>query len=175
MDRLPHAPRNLKEMVEADLHRAARVIIKVQDALDPQIRIVTLEGDYRIAINFPPDGEGRKTLLSHLALFMAWKQALGFTLATELIDPDAVYCLGVSLKERRACIARIHRELKPWTAENFGEVEWLLPNSIDPRFVELLPRGARAITSEELAKLDEYFGSNGKFPAVHGESGQMGM
>jgi hypothetical protein len=31
MDRLPQDPRNFREIVEADLRRAARLIIKVQD------------------------------------------------------------------------------------------------------------------------------------------------
>jgi hypothetical protein len=31
MDRLPHDPRNFRELVEADLRRGARLIIKVQD------------------------------------------------------------------------------------------------------------------------------------------------
>ena len=34
MERLPHHPRNLRELIEADLRRAARLIIKVQDEID---------------------------------------------------------------------------------------------------------------------------------------------
>ena len=50
MDRLPHDPRNLRELVEADLRRALRIIIKIQDEIDPQFRIATPEGDYWIAV-----------------------------------------------------------------------------------------------------------------------------
>ena len=98
MDRLPHDPKNLRELVEADLRRAARLIIKIQDEIDPQIRIATPEGDYWIAVTLPADPYGRKVILRNLSLFMAWKQALGFTLASELYDPDSVYCAGVFLK-----------------------------------------------------------------------------
>ena len=46
MDRMVPEPRTFKELVEADLRRAARLIIKVQDEVDPQFRIATPEGDY---------------------------------------------------------------------------------------------------------------------------------
>jgi hypothetical protein len=48
MDPLPHEPKTLREFVEADLRRAARLIIKVQDAIDPQFRFSTRESDYHI-------------------------------------------------------------------------------------------------------------------------------
>ncbi|MGO9172196.1 MAG: hypothetical protein ACLP7P_09555 [Rhodomicrobium sp.] len=147
MERLPHDPRNLRELVEADLRRAARLIVKVQDEIDPQF----------------------------LALCMAWKQALGFTLASELYEPDSVYCVGFMPKERHACLARIRREPKPWTAMNFGEVEWLPDSSIDPTLFDLLPRGAREMTARDLATLEKWFGSRGKFPAVKVNTGELGI
>lgn len=107
-------------------------MIKIQDEIDPQIRIGTPEGDYWIAVTLPRDTYARIVALCNLSLFMAWKQAAAFTLASEIVEPDAVYCLGVTYKERAACIARIRREPKPWTAKNFGPVEWLQETSIDP-------------------------------------------
>jgi hypothetical protein len=175
MDHLTHDPRNLRELVEADLHRGARLIIKTQDELDPQIRIATAEGDYWIAVTLPRDPYGRNVVLRNLSLFMAWKLALGFTLSSELIEPDAVYCLGVTLKERHACLARIKREPKPWTANNFAAVEWLAESSIDPTLLDLLPRGAREMTSRDLVTLEKWFGTKGKFPAVKIESGEIGL
>lgn len=95
MDRLPHDPRNLREIVEADLRRAARLVIKVQDEIDPQIRIATPEGDYWIAVTLPADSYGRKVVLRNLSLFMAWKQALGFTLASDrYMNPTAFIASG---------------------------------------------------------------------------------
>ena len=41
MDRLPQDPQNFREMVEADLRRAARLVIKVHDEIEPQFRIAT--------------------------------------------------------------------------------------------------------------------------------------
>jgi hypothetical protein len=34
MERLPHDPRNLRKIVVADLRRASRLVIKVQDEID---------------------------------------------------------------------------------------------------------------------------------------------
>lgn len=33
-------------------------------------------------------------IFRNLELFMSWKQALGFTLASELCQPDSVFCVG---------------------------------------------------------------------------------
>jgi hypothetical protein len=175
MDRLPHEPRNLREIVEADLRRAARLVIKIQDEIDPQVRIATPEGDYFIAVTLSADPYQRKVILRNLALFMAWKQALGFTLASEIDQPDAVHCAGVMLKERHAYLARINREPKPLTAKNFGSVEWLPESSIDPLLLDLLPRGAREITARDLATLEKWFGAKGKFPAVKIATGELGI
>jgi len=175
MERLPRDPQNLREIVEADLRRAARLVIKIQDEIDPQVRIATPEGDYFIAVTLPADPYQRKVVLRNLSLFMAWKQALGFTLASEIYEPDAVYCAGVMLKERHACLARINREPKPWTAKNFGSVEWLPESSIDPVLLDLLPRGAREITARDLQTLEKWFGAKGKFPAVKITTGELGI
>jgi hypothetical protein len=165
----------LREIVEADLRRAGRLVIKIQDEIDPQIRIATPEGDYFIAVTLPAGPYQRQIILRNLSLFMAWKQALGFTLASEIYEPDAVYCAGVMLKERHACLARIRREPKPWTAKNFGSVEWLPESSIDPVLLDLLPRGANEITTKDLATLEKWFGVRGKFPAVKIETGELGI
>jgi hypothetical protein len=82
MDRLPRDPATFRELVEADLRRAARLIVKVQDELDPQLRIATPEGDYWIAVTLPADDYGRRTILRALETFMVWKQAQAFTLAS---------------------------------------------------------------------------------------------
>ncbi len=81
---------------------------------------------------------------------MAWKQSPGFTLASELIEPDAVYCLGLTLKERHACLAPIRRVPRRWTAKNFGGIEWLTESSVDLMLPDLLPRGAREIAARSL-------------------------
>ena len=101
MERLAHEPKNFHDLVEADLRRAARLIIKIQDEIDPQWRIATPSGDWWIATTLPKnDDRGRAVILRVLATFMVWKQALGFTLASELVEPDCVYCCGIGGAER---------------------------------------------------------------------------
>jgi hypothetical protein len=175
MDAMVGKPGSLKELVEADLRRAARLVVKIQDEIDPQVRIGTPEGDYHIAVTLPNDAYGRTVILRNLSLLMAWKQAFVFTLASELIEPDSVYCLGVTYKESHACLARIRREPRPWTGRNFGPVEWLTENSIDPLLMEMLPKGGREITSKEMGVLEKWFGARGRFPAVRIETGELGL
>ena len=96
MDRLSTEPATLSELVEADLRRAARLIVRIQDEIDWQLRIATRQGDYHVAVTMPASAHARLAMLQRLGLFMAWKAAYGFTLATELYEPDSVWCAGVS-------------------------------------------------------------------------------
>ena len=48
MDPLPHSPRTFREIVEADLRRGARMIIKIQDEIDWHFRMAMPEGDYAL-------------------------------------------------------------------------------------------------------------------------------
>ena len=100
---MPFTPRTFRELIEADLRRAARLIIKVQDELDWHFHLATPEGDYAIAMTMPNDDHERRMMLRRVATFMAWKQVLGFTLAVEIYEPDAVHCVGISARERASC------------------------------------------------------------------------
>ena len=173
MQPLPHLPRTFRELVEADLRAAARLIIKIQDELDWHIRIATPEGDYRLALTMPGDAAARAEILRHLATFLAWKQAAAFCLVVETYVPDAVYATGISRRERHNCMARITRTPTPWTAANFGAVEWLPAAAIDPVVVALLPTEPRPMTPKEISALQKWFGVEGKFPAVHVESREV--
>lgn len=174
MDRMPEPLTTFKQLVEADLRRAARLVVKFQDEIDPQFRIFTADGDYWIAVTLPPDTSERKLMLRRVTTFMAWKQAIGFTLASELIEPDCVYCFGMTHKEMHACFSRVRRLPRPWSTTSFAAVEWLEPARIGAELIDLLPRGARSIDKTELAMLETWFGASGKFPAVHLPSGEMG-
>lgn len=173
MDPLPHEPRTLREFVEADLRRAARLIIKVQDEIDPQFRFSAPEGDYHLAVTLPDDDYERRAMLRRVSALMSWKQALGFTLASELIEPDCVYCLGVTAKEVCACLSRVRREPRPWSRENFGPIEWIERRQIGQEMIDLLPRGPRPMTPKETAMLEKWFGPEGRYPAVHLPTGQL--
>jgi hypothetical protein len=173
MDPLPHELKTLREFAEADLRRAARLIIKVQDEIDPQFRFSTPEGDYHLAVTLPADDYERRAMLRRVSAFMAWKQALGFTLASELIEPDCVYCLGVTPKEVLACFSRISRQPRPWTKGNFGPIEWIDRTQIGQEMIDLLPQGPRAMTPKETAMLEKWFAPEGRYPAVHLPTGEL--
>ena len=172
MHPLPQPPTTFRDIVKVDLRRAARLIIKVQDEIDWQYRIATPEGDYHLAITMP-DGAERTDVLQRLSLFMAWKRTLAFTLGVETHAPDAVYALGITPRERHNCMALITRQPKPWTAANFSAVEWLPPDSIDPVLASLLPTAPRAMTPKEIQGLQAWFGTTGRFPAVHIPTGEV--
>ena len=170
---MPQDPTNFRELVEADLRRAARLVIKVQDEIDPQFRIACPDGDYALAVTLPADPRERSAMLRRVGTLLAWKQATAFTLACETYEPDAVYCVGISANERHACIARIRRHPKPWTKANFSAVEWLPEASIDPVVAALLPNGPRPLTPKEVAAANKWFGTQGTFPAVHIATGEL--
>jgi hypothetical protein len=173
VDSRPYEPRTFRDIVEADLRRAARLLIKVQDEIDPQFRVATPEGDYWLAVTLPVEVSERTAMLHRIGTFFAWKQATAFTLATELVDPDCVYCVGIAGRERYACLARIQRHPKPWTAASFGPTEWLPDASINPVIASLLPGGPRPMTPKEVAAAEQWFGTGGRLPAVHIATGEV--
>jgi hypothetical protein len=92
--------------------------------------------------------------------------------------PDCVYALGVWRDQVHACLARITRTPNPWTARNFGKVEWMAREQIGQEMIDLLPRSAVGdagwvMTKIEIAMLEKWFGKDGIYPAVHIETGEV--
>jgi hypothetical protein len=164
MNPLPYNPRTFREAVEADLRRAARILIQVQAKLDPQFRIATPEGDYWLAAPFPNDQRRRTAMLDRIRRFLAWKHAFAFTLASELVAPDALWCVGITFREH--LVSLITREPRPWTRDSFGPVKWLPAQKIGSVVRSLLPHGSPTLTNEEIAELQAWFGVRGIYPAM---------
>ncbi|MCB1510986.1 MAG: hypothetical protein KDJ36_08785 [Hyphomicrobiaceae bacterium] len=148
-------------------------MIRIQDEIDPQIRMATPKGDFHLAMQLPGSEREREALLARLKVLMAWKQVLGFTWACELFEPDAVYCAGVFGREQHAALMRIERSPRPWRAGNFGAVEWLPSEAIDPALAALRPSGPVALTPAQVSECQRWFGPDGKFPAVHMDTGEL--
>jgi len=161
MTYLPHTPRTFREIVHADLLRAQRLKLRIQDEIDPQFRIASPEGDWWIGMTLDADLAKRQQQMHLVSQFMRWKLSPAFTLASEIISPDAVYCLGVSHHECHAALARIMR-----SPIRFGEIEWLSRAQIGDEYVGLLPRGQGTLDAKAIGKLEEWFGPEGKFPAL---------
>jgi len=158
---LPQTPRNFREIVLADLLRAQRLILRVQDEIDPQFRIASPDDDWWIGMTLSDHLDERKRQMDLVSRFMQWKLSPAFTLASEIVSPDAVYCIGVSHRECYAEMSRITRG-----PIQFGEIEWLTRSQIGEEYPSLLPKGAASLDARAVAELDEWFGRNGKFPAV---------
>ena len=138
MDPLPHAPRSFRELVEADLRRAARLIIKVQGTIDWQFRIATRDGDLHLAVTMP-GGLERDVMLARIGTLMRWKQAQAIIMSVESGLPNGVYAAGLRHSERCNCFAHFRHEPRPWSARNFDRVKWLPEKHIEPVIAALLP------------------------------------
>ena len=81
-----------------------------------------------------------------------------------------VYCFGATHKEQLAAISLIERN-----PLRFAKLQWLSPEQIGGEIRNLLPKGAITLDAGMIDELKEYFGPQGKFPAVHIESGRVGI
>jgi len=162
-----NVPTTLKDLLLADLRRAQNLITKVHpDPIDPQFRIATPEGDYWIAITLTENAKERTRRLALVSDFMAYKLSFGFTLASEMHEPDSVLAVGVIREEVDAVISLIDRTPKLGAALTFKPPKRVLRDKVDPTILALRPRGSRTITSVREKELLQWFGPQGKFPAV---------
>jgi hypothetical protein len=157
---LPHAPRNFREIVLADLLRAQRLILRIQDEIDPQFRIASPEGDWWIGMTLDPNLEKREQQMRLVSRFMQWKLSPAFTMASEIKVPDAVYCVGVSNHECHGVMSLILRN-----PIRFAPEQWLTRAQIGDEVPSMLAKGSMTPDARAVAELEEWFGSNGKFPA----------
>lgn len=161
-------------MVEADLRRAARLSLKVKDEIDPQLRIATPEADYWLAVTLGTDERERYEMMAHIKVFMALKQAVAFTWACEVAEPEGLYCAGVAPGDGLAMFMPINGYVKDWTPARFAEPEIFSKVSIDPVLLDLLPGKQQEVTADEMEACSKMFGANGRFPAVHMRSHSIG-
>jgi hypothetical protein len=132
----------LLRLVRADLERAQHLVCKAHPApIDPQFRIASPDGDWRIGITLTENVKERARRLALVSDFMAWKLSPGFILATELHEPDALVSVGVRRDNYAALISLIRRE-----PLGFEPAKLLKRENIDPAMLALLPRGTRTIT-----------------------------
>jgi hypothetical protein len=161
---------NLKGIALAGLLQAQKLILASDQevSIDPKFRIMTPEGDFLISITLANDPCERGHQLQQISRFMAWKRAWVFTVAGQLMNPDAVFCFGATHLDQIGTISTIER-----SPVRFGNPEWLEPKEIAGEILALLPRGEAALKAADLADLDIFFGPEGKFPALRlGDGGQ---
>jgi hypothetical protein len=158
---LPHTPRNFREIVLADLLRAQRLILRIQDEIDPQFRIASPEGDWWIGMTLDDNLQERERQMRLVSRFMQWKLSPAFTIASELKEPDAVYCVGVSHHECHGILSLIARN-----PIRFAPEQWLTRAQIGDEVPSMLARGATRLDARAIAELEEWFGPDGKFPGM---------
>ena len=163
---------SLKDLLLADLQRAQTLITKVHPSpIDPQFRIATPDGDYWIAITLTENPKERTKRLALVSDFMATKLSFGFTLASEMHEPDCVLAVGLLHNEFDALISLIDRKPRIGTAPAFAATKRVRRESVDPVILGLRPRGSRVITTAKERELHQWFDPDGKFPAVLLEPG----
>lgn len=153
-------------LVEADLKRGMRLMVRVQSEIDPQIRFASPEGDYALAVTLPSDDRERRAFFAQVAKLLAWKQALAFTLVVEAKEPNALMAAGVSHAEIACCAVRVP-VVRPLTLEAFANIEWLPADAVGTEVRDLLPRGACVVSDADRQELERLFGKHGRFPLVH--------
>jgi hypothetical protein len=161
MTYLPYPPRNFREIVLADFLRAQRLILRIQDEIDPQFRIASPEGDWWIGMTLANDLRERQQQMRLVSRFMQWKMAPAFTMASELAQPDAVYCIGVAHRECYGVMSVITRN-----PIEFAPEQWLSPAEIGDELPALLPKESVSLDARAIGELEHWFGSDGRFPAM---------
>lgn len=165
----------LRKVVLADLQRGMRLMLRVQDEIDPQFRFATPGGDVALAVTLPDDLAGKRAMFGRIRRFCAWKQVLGYTMTFNLAEPEALMTVGVSGAGAVGCIMRFAGEQGAYREADFEMPSWVLDASIDGELLSLLPRGAQELSSGDLDELEAWFGADGRYPAVHVMSGARGL
>lgn len=166
---------DLKQQVLLDLHRAQRLIRQVHDELDPQFHIATPQGDFWIGVTLVEDMMEQRRRFRLISDYMAWKRSCAFVVAAEIMVPDAVAAIGVTNAGVVGALSVIERSpLRFDEPVRFREPEWLDRSVIGDDVPGLLPPAERMLGRERIAELEEWFGPNGKSPAIKVAGGDMG-
>lgn len=148
--------------VHSELRRAQALVQRTHPApIDPQFCVWGADSEWRIAITLTENAKERVRRLGLVSDFMACHTATGFVLASEIHAPDALVAIGIFHQAYAGFITTITRQ--PFA---FAATKALLRENVDPAMLGLLPRGSRTITKARLKQLTEWFGPEGKFPAV---------
>jgi hypothetical protein len=167
------AATTLSELVLCDLARAQRLMLRVQDDIEPQYRIATPEGDYHAAPTLADDEAERRRQMEVLQWLMSWKQAFAYVMASGLCQPDAIYAIGVTPFEVVGTIAGIVR--RNGAPVGFEEPCWLDRSQIADEMVDLLPREPQTLTPEMFRAIELHYGAAGKFPVMRISDGRLGL
>jgi hypothetical protein len=163
--------KTLRDFVLNDLARAQRLMLRVQDEIEPQYRISTPDGDYYVAPTLSDDLEKRIHEMDVLQWFMVWKCAIAFVVASQYAEPDMLCAIGVTNKQREGAMSLILRT----PTLHFGDHIWLPRRKIGDDFINLLPRAQMTLTPAMFREVEATYGATGTFPAIRIHDGHMGL
>ena len=103
----------------------------------------------------------RKRQMALVSRFVASKLSPSFTMACELAEPDAMYCVAISHRECNGVVSLIKHDLLRFLPEH-----WLTPDQIDNDVLGMLPKGETSLGIPTLMALEDWFGPRGRFPAL---------
>jgi hypothetical protein len=113
----------------------SRRIVQDGSEVMPRFRIFAPDGEHVAFVQMRESIEDRLSKFNTMRLFMIWKAGTGFIMASETIEPKALFVACVSRKENLIAVQMIHRD----GPVSFGAVQWYPPDLIDDAILKLLP------------------------------------
>ena len=138
----------------------SRGIVSDGHEVAPRFGIFAPGGPYVVKVRLSDDEAGRARQLQAVRSFMIWKAASGFTLANELIKPDAISVIAVTRSEVTGALQRIHR-----LPARFDAPEWFGRDNVGEDVIALLPPRQLTITLEQLEFMRQAF-QEGNVPGI---------
>ena len=102
----------------------SQCIVRAGIEVVPRFNVFAPDGVHVAFVQLPQDAEGRLKRLEVMQSFMIWKAASAFTLASELVEPDALMVVAVTGEGAAAAIQPIDRE-----PLGFRPLSWFAPRS----------------------------------------------
>jgi hypothetical protein len=138
----------------------SRDIIRDGSEVVPRFTIFAPDGPHVIMVQLSDKEAERRKRFEIVKLFMIWKAASGFMMATEVVQPDAIAVTAVTRTEVIGAYQRITR-----SPLSFAHPEWLDRDDVGEELVSLLPPKVLSVTMMEMAAMREAF-EEGSVPGI---------
>ena len=159
---------SIRDVMLEQLSVARRIVTDGHEVV-PAWRIESPHGAWLILTRFDPAKPGQRDRATYLIKrFMAWKFAQAFVLTAETwlgrprSSEEAVTAVGVSKSGGVGVLQRIRRKGED---VEFGPLEWLSPEQLDPAYFTLLPSREESFSAKEAAAMMMIFAEGGELPA----------
>ena len=153
------------EKLRSELRRSVK-IIKGGEEITPRFRVFAHDGDYVVFNPLPEDITIRHARMDLVRRYMVWKQATGFIVSGESIEPDAVTALAVwrdagSNKTRAQGLFQMITRNGPHKPTFTPEQQ--AGEEMAGDMLALLPKFEERLSQDELIELENLMGEDGAF------------